>query len=53
MEYALPTRWSNEAGHLLRRMSFLLAHFRHGAMSDLSPECASNRTSPHRYGAVR
>jgi hypothetical protein len=30
----------------------LLAHFRHGAMSDLSPECASNRTSPHRYEAV-
>jgi hypothetical protein len=28
----------------------LSAHFRHGAMSDLSPECASNRTSPHRYG---
>jgi hypothetical protein len=27
----------------------LLAHFRNGAMSDLSPECASKRMSPHRY----
>ena len=33
-------------------LSRSLAHFRHGAMSGLSPECASNRTSPHRYEAA-
>src|SRR5271156_6846145 len=31
------------------RVCRLLAHFLHGAMSGLSPGCASNRTSPHRY----
>jgi hypothetical protein len=38
-----------EWSHVARSESPHVAHFRHGAMSDLSPECASNRTSPHRY----
>ena len=41
-----------ELSHVYWKLRQLLAHFRHGAMSGLSPECASDRTSLHRYGAI-